>query len=256
MKRKADKRYWLCGLAALCCVGGIFAYWTQELPVHNEFQTAAYDTGIEERFSSPDDWKPGQETNKDVWITNRGTVPVFVKAVLHQEWIRKASSIPLTFQTTDGNAYAAQIIWGENVVLLKTGKKSDIDLGLDTVDRVEDAGGKWLLASDLPDQNGDYLLYYIGVIDPNENSPLIVDAVTMNASIQPEIVRKDTCYDKEREEWVTTQEYNLAENYENARYHLLVTATTVQATPDAAKDIFGKLPGNIKGATNDGARKT
>lgn len=254
MKIRKNKIYWLAGLAVLCCIGGVFAYWTQELLVHNEFKTARYDTSIEEKFVPPDNWEPGQEINKDVWITNTGTVPVFVKAVLHQEWVRRENvtdqdgnvilpeagdKFPLSFETEEGSAYAAQIKWGENVVLLDSGKNSNIDLGLKTVHTVEEAEGKWLLVSDVPDQNDDYLLYYIGMIGRSGNSPLIADSVTMNPLIQPAVLRKDTVYDKTDKKWVTTSERNSTYDYECAKYTLLVTATTVQATSGAVREVFG-----------------
>lgn len=254
MKIRKNKIYWLAGLMVLCCIGGVFAYWTQELLVHNEFKTARYDTSIEEKFVPPDNWEPGQEINKDVWITNTGTVPAFVKVVLHQEWVRRENitdpdgnivlpkagdKFPLSFETEEGSEYAAQITWGENVVLLSSGKKGNIDLGLKTVDKIEDAQGKWLLVSDVPDQNDDYLLYYIGVIEKNGNSPLIADSVTMNPQIQPAVLRKDTVYDKTDKEWITTSGRNSTYDYECAKYTLLVTATTVQATEDAVKEVFG-----------------
>lgn len=259
MKKKANKAYWLAGLLMLCCIGGVFAYWTQELVVHNEFKTARYDTNIEEKFVPPDTWKPGQEINKDVWISNKGTVPVFVKVVLHQEWVRRENvtdldgniilpkagdTFPLSFQTEEGNAYAAQIKWGENVMLLASGKKSNIDLGLDVAGKIEEAKGKWLLVSDVSDQNGDFLLYYIGMINPDGKSPLIVDSVTMNPLIQPAIVSKDTSYDEASKEWKTTFEKNITYDYECAKYTMLVEAATVQATSDAVKDVFGTSEDN------------
>lgn len=245
----------------LCCIGAVFAYWTQELQVHNEFKTARYDTNIEEKFSPPDDWKPGQEINKDVWITNDGTVPVFTKVVINQEWIRKedikdldgtiippaaGEKFPLSFQSKGKNEYAAQISWGDKVVLLASGKKSDIDLGLKTVERISEAEGKWLLVSDLPDQNGDYFLYYIGTVAQSGKTPLLVDAVTMNSLIQPAVVRKDTVYDKTTKEWTTTSEKNSTYDYECAKYTMTVTATTVQATSDAVKEVFGTASDNTE----------
>lgn len=254
MKKRTNKIYWLAGLFVLCCIGGVFAYWTQELSVHNEFRTARYDTNIEEKFVSPDNWKPGQEINKDVWISNNGTVPAFSRVVLHQEWIRKENvtdsegniilpkageKFPLFFQTEAGNAYAAQIEWGKDVVLFASGKKSDVDLGLSVVNRIEDAKGKWLLVSDIPDRNDDFLLYYIGITDQDATSPLIVDSVTMSPLIQPAVVSKDTSYDKIRGTWITTAERNDTYDYECAKYTMLITVTTVQATSDAVKDVFG-----------------
>lgn len=252
MNMKLIRIYWLAGLLALCCIGGVFAYWTQELLVHNEFQTARYDTKIEEKFIPPDDWKPGQEVNKDVWVSNQGTVPAFIKVNLHQEWIRTRNitdlngeiirpeageNFPLSFKTEKGNEYAALIKWGD-VVLLSSGKKSDIDLGLGVVDKIEDASGKWLLMSDIPDKNGDYLLYFIGMVDGGKKSPLIVDSVTMNPSIKPAVLEKTTYYDASSGEWKTVSERNSTSDYECAKYTILVKATTVQATADAVKSVF------------------
>ncbi len=254
MKRKGNRIYWIIGLALLTCIGGVFAYWTQELLVHNEFKTARYETNIEEKFVSPDNWEPGQDTNKDVWLTNTGTVPAFAKVRLHQEWIRTENvtdsdgnviqpaageAFPLTFTTANGKEYAAEITWGENVVLLASGKKSSIDLGLNTVNQIADAKGKWLLVTDIPDENGDYLLYYIGTLEAGGKSPLLVDSVTMNPQIQPAVIRKDTYYDESAKKWVTKLKRNSTYDYENAKYTMLITATTVQATADAVKDVFG-----------------
>ena len=252
MKIKIHKSYGLAGLLALCVVGGVFAYWTQELLVHNEFKTATYDTKIEEEFVPPDNWLPGQEINKDVWVANHGTVPAFIRVVLHQEWVRtdnvtvmgdgiiqpsSGESFPLSFQAGEGKEYAAQIGWGD-VVLLSSGKKSNIDLGLKVVDRIEDASGKWLLMSDVPDENGNFLLFYIGTVGKNSKTPLLVDSVTMNPLIQPAVLSKTTYYDAGAGEWKTISERNSTYDYECAKYTMLVTATTVQATADAVKTVF------------------
>lgn len=258
MNVRWNKSYWLAGLLAMCCIGGVFAYWTQELLVHNEFKTARYDTKIEEEFVPPENWEPGQEINKDVWISNKGTVPVFIKATLHQEWIRTQNvtdldgevikpsageKFPLSFETKDGDEYAAQIKWGD-VVLLASGRKSNIDLGLDVADSIEKTSGKWLLTSDVPDKNGDFLLYFIGMVDDGKKSPLIVDSVTMNPMIQPAILEKTTYYDAAVETWKTTSERNSTSDYECAKYTMLVDATTVQATADAVRSVFSTAGDN------------
>lgn len=254
MDKKSNKLYGLIGLVVLCLIGSTFAYWTQEIDVHNEFQTARYDTSVKEEFVSPDNWMPGVEINKDVWVQNDGTIPIFTKVEIHQEWVRKENitdldgtvilpkegdKFPLAFTGKEGNEYAAQILWGEDVVLLVSGKKSDIDLGLKTVDQIEDAMGKWLLVSDVPDQNDDFLLYYIGMVDVNGSSPMLVDSVTMNSKIQPAIVQKDTYYDEITNEWITSSRKNSTYDYECSKYTMLITATTVQATEDAVFEVFG-----------------
>ena len=153
---------------------------------------------------------------------------------------KAGDKFPLSFETQEGRKYAAEIAWGSDVVLLASGKKGDINLGLKTVEHIAQANGKWLLVSDIPDQNGDYLLYYIGYVKPNEKSPLIVDSVTMNSLIQPAVIRKDTYYDKSIQKWKTVEQKNNTNDYECAKYTMLITATTVQATSDAIKDVFAK----------------
>lgn len=254
MSVRTHKIYWLAGLIILGCIGSGFAYFVQELWTHNEFQTAQYDTVLKEEFISPDNWLPGEEINKDVWITNNGTVSAFSKIVLHQEWIREENvmdlegnvivpaegeKFPLTFDADLGKEYAAQIIWGDQTVLLASGKSDAIDLGLPVVERVSDAEGKWLLLNEEPDNEGNYTLYYIGLIDQGENTPLVVDAVTMNPKIKPAIIQKNQYFDEKEQVWITQTERNSTYDYECSKYTMLVTAATVQATKDAVKEVFG-----------------
>lgn len=227
----------------------------------NKFQTARYDTRLEEEFVSPDNWLPGEKINKDVWVENKSSIPIFVKMIIRQEWIRlqnvldldgnviapaAGEKIPLVFETEGLKEYAAQISWGEQVVLLASGKSSEVHLGLPLVDKVEDAVGKWLLISEEPDQNDNYILYYIGMIDAKGKSPLTVDSVTMNANIRPAILEKVTTYDKETEKWITTALTNGTYDYENAEYAMFVTVETVQATADAVKTVFAAEEDNEK----------
>lgn len=254
MTIRRHKIYWLTGLIALWCIGSVFAYWTQELWTHNEFQTARYDTELKEKFVSPDNWLPGEEIEKDIWVTNQGSVSVFSKIVLHQEWIREENvtdfdgtiiapaegeAFPLVFDTEQGKEYAAQIIWGNQTVLLESGKCDEIDLGIPVVEQIHDAEGKWLLINEQPDSDGNYTLYYIGLIGKNQNTPVVVDAVTMNPQIKPAVLLKNHYFDKETKKWITQSERNTTYDYECSKYTMLVTATTVQATEDAVKEIFG-----------------
>lgn len=239
MKEKA-KRIKILMLAALiiCCIGGVFAYWTQVLIAHNEFETARYDTKLNEIFKAPDDWIPGQEINKDVWISNEGNIPVFVKVVINQTWKDADGSIPLVFDADGKDEYAALIKWGD-VVLLSSGKTGNIDLGLPVVDSIEAAKGKWLLMSDEPDENGDFMLFCIGMVDAGKTTPLLVDSVTMNPAIQPRVIGKKLTYNKETGEQELEEVLNTTYSYESARYTMFITATTVQATASAVRDVFG-----------------
>lgn len=257
MKQKIISKtgLFLIGFICLFLVGGAFAYWTQELQVQNEFQTARYDTKIKEEFVPPNDWLPGQKINKDVSVQNKGTIPVFVRARVHQEWIRrenvydgegnlipplKGEQIPLLFETKDGQEYASQIIWGTDVVLLREGKQAEIGLGLPTVDTLHQAKGKWLLLTDVPDQEGNFSFYYIGNIPPQGESPKLVDAVVMNPKIEPEIKGQKTWYENNQK--ITEEIENPTYGYENAHYEMDIVSDTVQATKSAVKETFGDDP--------------
>lgn len=255
MKNKLqDKKYlFISAFLCLSLIGGVFAYWTQELQVRNEFKTAKYDTKIVEDFEAPTGWIPGQEVNKDVSVRNEGTIPVFVRVTINQEWIRrenvydsngnpisplKGENIPLTFDTTNGLAYASVVTWGKDVVLLSKGKQSDIELGIPIVNTIEEAKGKWLLLTDEIDAEGNLYFYYVGNIQPGTDTPLLVDSVTMNSYIEPEIKGEKVCYDNSDNK-VIQEIKNTTYGYENARYIMLVSADTVQATSNAIKAIFG-----------------
>ncbi|WP_040194645.1 BsaA family SipW-dependent biofilm matrix protein [Clostridium culturomicium] len=255
MKTKvfSKRNLFLFAFPCLCLIGGVFAYWTQELQVRNEFKTAKYNTKVVEDFNPPSNWTPGQEINKDVSIRNEGTIPVFARATIHQEWIRrenvydsngnpisplKGENIPLTFDTTNGSDYASVVTWGKDVVLLSDGKQSDIELGIPIVNTIKEARGKWLLLTDKIDSEGNLYFYYIGNIPPGKETPRLVDAVTMHPDIEPEIKGEKVWYDSSDNK-VTQEIKNTTYGYENAHYTMLVNADTVQATSNAIKAVFG-----------------
>ena len=91
MKAELKRRAFVLSAAVLLfagMLGGSFAYWSQTLQAVNEFKPGRYQTRIAEQFTPPTDWQPGVAVNKDVRVANTGTVPVFVKLVLNQKWIR------------------------------------------------------------------------------------------------------------------------------------------------------------------------
>lgn len=255
MKNKIcnKKNMFISAFLCLFLIGGVFAYWTQELQLRNEFKTAKYDTKIVEEFTPPSDWLPGQEVNKDVSVQNEGTIPVFVRAIIHQEWIRrenvhdsegnpiapmKGENIPLVFESKNGSAYASVVTWGNDVVLLLSGKQADIDLGIPSVGTIKDAQGKWLLLTDKVDEEGNLYFYYIGNIQPGNSTPQLVDSVTMHASIEPEIKGEKIWYD-DLDNQMKQEIKNTTYSYENACYTMTVNADTVQATASAVKEVFG-----------------
>lgn len=260
---KKRKRYRVLALAALLAlgiIGGTVAYGTQTQQAVNEFRTGEYATKLVEEFVPPSDWQPGISVNKDVKVRNNGTVPVFASIKLHQSWVRKENvtdadgnivppkkgeSIPNTFQTLDGESYAALMQWGKNVVLLDFGKASGSTarLGLPTVAKVKDAAGKWLLMRETPDSDGYLTFYYMGVLDKGEETPLLLDGVTMNPQIQAVTLATRTVWDKAAQQWVTTSTKNPTYDYQSSRFTLTATMNTVQATASAVKAVFGDESG-------------
>lgn len=248
------------GLMAL--VGGTWAAWTQELTAGNEFQTANYSTKLEEKFQSPDDWQPGVETEKNVWLSNPGEVPVLTKAVVSQSWVRredvlavtepggsptpvkplKGESYPLTLGGSDEYAALIQFNRPKTAVLRQgtRGEEGRSALGLTVVDSFEDAAGSWLLLDETPDEEGNWTFYYVGVVEPKGRTPHLIESVTMNPKAQNTILGKKTEYVKHGDsyEQVTIDLVNPEPGYDSATYTLTVSMTTVQATKDAVIDVF------------------
>ncbi len=255
-QRKWNKKQMLVPvLLCLCLIGGVFAVFSQDPKVRNEFKTARYDTKIIVEFSPPTKWTPGQEVNKDVRIKNDGTVPVFTHVIISQEWTKEKSNqgiaaenpdektgrevLPLTFQNQGKELYAAEILWGDQVVLLESGKTCNAFPQLTTVRSVQEAAGKWILTSDRPDEEGNLHCFYIGQVPANDMTEKLVDAVRMNPAIEPKVLGRKISYNTADQKSVEIIE-NPEISYEQARYVLTVKAETVQATAEAVQEMFGK----------------
>ena len=78
------------GLAAVALVGGTFAYFTQTSTIDNPFDTAKYGTVVVEDFKPEDgeDWTPGAQVNKDLYVDNTGDRPVVVRVKFEDIWSR------------------------------------------------------------------------------------------------------------------------------------------------------------------------
>jgi alternate signal-mediated exported protein, CPF_0494 family len=221
-----------------------FAYWTQELQASNEYRLGKYNTELVDEFTSPSDWQPGIEVDKKVSVKNSGTVPVYVKIVLNQQWmrniVRSSVHFPLTFDGVSGEEFAAKIALGRDVVLLDSGKsqRPSLSLNLPSVDSASEAQGKWLLVNETPDTSGNYTLYYIGTLDRGETTPFVVDSVRMNPNLNASILEQRTVWNNASKLWETQTVNNPTHSYEDTRYSLTVTMHTVQATPDAIAEVF------------------
>lgn len=261
----------LFGLAVLtlASVGYTWAAWSDQIQTGNEYMVPQYKTSLEEEFNPPDDWQPGITTQKDVWVSNNVTgedgttesaVPVIAKVEISQSWVRRESIsiasgsdsvvvseagevLPISFVSDDGTTeYAALLNFTDDVVVLRSGMAQDegMRLGLTYVDSVEEAAGKWLLVDEDPSETGNYVLYYIGVLQPGENSPVFLTSVTMNPLLENTISSKDTYYEKTEDGYkqVTVTTVNSKYGYDSSRYTMDIKMTTVQATKAAVEQAF------------------
>ena len=103
------------GLASVALVGGTFAYFTQSTTIDNPFDTANYQTVVTEDFVPEDgeDWQPGAEVNKDLYVQNTGDRDVVVRVKLEDYWYRGDSLI--TKDQKDGTNTFVELV-GEPVI--------------------------------------------------------------------------------------------------------------------------------------------
>ncbi|MCI9502468.1 MAG: hypothetical protein HFG76_10840 [Hungatella sp.] len=78
------------GLASVALVGGTFAYFTQMTTIDNPFDTARYESVVTEDFVPEDgeNWQPGVEVNKDLYVQNTGDRDVVVRVKFEDFWYR------------------------------------------------------------------------------------------------------------------------------------------------------------------------
>lgn len=85
-------------------IAGTLAYFTDTVSIDNEFAVGDFNVELIEKFISPKNWKPGDETNKVVTAKNNGTVPAKVRIKLVESWKdENGDELPLV---QDGNRIA------------------------------------------------------------------------------------------------------------------------------------------------------
>ena len=239
MKKKAALG--LAGIAAVAVIGGTWAYWSQDLTATNEFETGKFDSDIVEQFTPPavGEWLPGVTTEKNVKVTNSGDVDMALVAEITQEWNREGESLPIRFAAPDpspitrGYENAAVINWGENTAM------HDIT----AIDSVADseAKDKWVLV-DVSDDYSKLIFVYNGIVPAGEETPELLNSVTLNSKIESWVSEKNYFYDENGEQQVEEKGW-MEVNYEDAQYTMDIHVNTVQATGDAIREIFSQYEG-------------
>jgi len=185
-------------------VGLTIAYFANSSTITNEFKTNPYGTTVEENFVAPNNWLPGDTTEKTIVATNTGEVDEAVRISFTESWTpNKAGSTLSGWIHPDGS---------------KSNHTTQTEL--ETDERV--ALINFTNPSDWTYENGYY--YYNYRIEPNESTTSLIESVTFNEHTKLD----DTC--------VTTVEGNVktitcdssGSDYDNANYTLTFTVETVQ----------------------------
>lgn len=267
---KNKKAAALLGLAAIAVIGGTFAYFTQTSSIDNPFDTAKYSTVVTEDFKPKDgnDWQPGAEVNKDVYVDNTGDRAVVVRVKFEDIWSRNgeefarpsAKDTMTVFQTNphDGE------VGGDKSVVHKYFANED----------------QW---TKTPEEDGYY--YYLTKLEPGKSTGKFLDSVRLAADVDMGQFLTQYYYTEEEEKpeikvdaideewnmpgWKKLGEPQLATasnatpsdattftaavtkpvagklGYSDADYILRVTIETVQATDKAVAAVFSTAPEDV-----------
>lgn len=255
MKKKAALG--LAGIAAVAVIGGTWAYWSQDLTATNEFETGKFDSDIVEQFTPPavGEWLPGVTTEKNVKVTNSGDVDMALVAEITQEWNREGKSLPIRFAAPDpspitrGYENAAVINWGENTAMhditaidsvAEEAREMGITASVSSLGDSE-AKDKWVLV-DVSDDYSKLIFVYNGIVPAGEETPELLNSVTLNSKIESWVSEKNYFYDENGEQQVEEKGW-MEVNYEDAQYTMDIHVNTVQATGDAIREIFSQYEG-------------
>ncbi len=255
MKKKAALG--LAGIAAVAVIGGTWAYWSQDLTATNEFETGKFDSDIVEQFTPPavGEWLPGVTTEKNVKVTNSGDVDMALVAEITQEWNRDGESLSIRFAAPDpspitrGYENAAVINWGKDTAMHDitamdsvAGKAKEMGITA-TVSSLEDSEAKDKgVFVDVSDDYSKLTFVYNGIVPAGEETPELLNSVTLNSKIESYVSEKNYSYDENGELQVETNGW-MEENYEDAQYTMDIHVNTVQATGDAIREIFSQYEG-------------
>ena len=194
-------------------------------------------------------------TEKNVKVTNSGDVDMALVAEITQEWNREGESLPIRFAAPDpspitrGYENAAVINWGENTAMhditaidsvAEEAREMGITASVSSLGDSE-AKDKWVLV-DVSDDYSKLIFVYNGIVPAGEETPELLNSVTLNSKIESWVSEKNYFYDENGEQQVEEKGW-MEVNYEDAQYTMDIHVNTVQATGDAIREIFSQYEG-------------
>lgn len=245
----------IAGLAALAVIGATFAWFSESVDLKNEFRTGDYKTEITEKFEPPSNWRPGMETDKSVFVENKGDIPVVVRVKFSDAWFK-----PENEQNADMNLYHYTDINGDRRTEEAALKNFNWEnCTRDTGDASK--GEKWYVHYETVQINegGEARTvsipseaYYLTTLSKGMKTVEALRSVTMNPNI---IVDKESTVTEVKNESgavigtkVVTESVS---PYADAKYELTITAETVQADKEAVLSAWDDSFGENKKLTKE-----
>lgn len=184
------------GLAALTAlVGGTVAYLNDSNSFENNFKLASGEVEYTETFESPRNWKSCDTTPKTLVITNKSDTPVAARFKMEEYW--KVNGSTSAGKTSD----LSLTYQNQRVAIINFQNQND-----------------W-------EQKGDWWVYK-GTLNKDQSTSSLLASVTYNCSIN---FVDDVTYSADGKTSITN-----TNTYDNAKYHLDITAQTVPATQKEA----------------------
>lgn len=151
-------------------IGGTLAWFTSSDSVENIFTTGEVKEKIEEVFTPPTEWLPGDVVNKDVWVNNTGKSDAFIRV-----WFE------VKVENLDGNLD----------VMPASEIKENMELKF--TDFVTGSNPKWMADGKESIVENTYTTskyYYSEIVSPKEGTEKILDSVTLKSSAGNEWANK------------------------------------------------------------------
>ena len=275
MNRKRKQMAAGAGLLVTALLVGSFAYWSQISTAENPFDTGKYGDILTEDFIPEEDWQPGVDVNKDVYVKNTGDQDVIVRVKLDETWTYKTDALSdggVTYKTvnaankavytvdqdnaTDGLTAADISVvtkhlststnWidgGDGYYYYKTNLEGgqSTDKWLDSVELLADADmGKFetiYYVSSSDDADPDDWTWF--VYDETVGMPKYIDAAG-NACEKGDAGAAQVLHNKTETKYVQDSvSGKFLQGYSQSDYKLTVTSETVQATQEAIDAMYG-----------------
>ena len=185
-------------------VGLTIAYFSNSTSLDNIFKSKDYGTTYTEEFVSPDNWLPGDVTEKSITATNTGSIDQAIRISYTESWTPNKSGETLSGWihpdgTKSNHTTASELETDEKVAVIKLANTSDWSY----------EGGYW---------------YYNYRLSPGESTTSLIESVTFN----PNTKLDDTCTTTLGEGTKTITCNSSGSDYDHATYNLTFTIESVQ----------------------------